>query len=381
LALPCVPSASPADVAGVLGNSSTANLASANYGTTWSVYGRNATNSGNTSLFTSSTLANGAGYWLKSSAAPVNGTLNVVGAAATLSTGLTGCQSLAGCVVLSVNTTAAGTRMLGNPFPYDVAWSQVRIRVGGAIYTPSAAAALSANFLSNQIWIWNGSSYDTWDDTVTPGNLKYSQGFFIRVLAGGVGQTIDLLVPAASSTIVTSLPQRLMDQVAGASRAVAEAVLGMFVSTAHAEEVPKGWRVKLKVENPEQTMKAQAVLGQFPGAATGRDAADLVAMAPFSGPYLTLVFPQTKWGTNNGDYATDFRAFNRRPGQWTFEVRADTAGQQVVLRWEGDPTILKRSVLIDKISGKRIKPATSNSYVLTLNTPTRQLTWKYLGKR
>jgi hypothetical protein len=83
-------------------------------------------------------------------------------------------------------------------------------------------------------------------------------------------------------------------------------------------------------------MKAQAVLGQFPGAATGRDAADLVAMAPFSGPYLTLVFPQSKWGTNNGDYTTDFRAFNRRPGQWTFEVRADTAGQQVVLRWEGD---------------------------------------------
>ena len=133
LALPCVPSASPADVAGVLGNSSTANLASADYGTTWSVYGRNATNSGNTSLFTSSTLANGAGYWLKSSAAPVNGTLNVAGVAATITTGLTGCQALTGCVVLSVNTTAAGTRMLGNPFGYDVAWSQVRIRVGGSL--------------------------------------------------------------------------------------------------------------------------------------------------------------------------------------------------------------------------------------------------------
>ena len=87
VALPCVPSASPADVAGVLGNSPTANLASANLGTTWSVYGRNATNSGNTSLFTSSTLANGAGYWLKSSEAPVSGTLNVAGAAATVTTG------------------------------------------------------------------------------------------------------------------------------------------------------------------------------------------------------------------------------------------------------------------------------------------------------
>jgi hypothetical protein len=51
----------------------------------------------------------------------------------------------------------------------------------------------------------------------------------------------------------------------------------------------------------------------------------------------------------------------------------------VVLRWEGDPQILKRSVLIDKISGKRISPASATSYALTLNTSTRQFTWQYLG--
>jgi hypothetical protein len=380
MALPCVPSASPADVAGVLGNSPTANLVSANLGTTWSVFGRNATNSGNSSLFSSSKLANGAGYWLKSSEAPVSGTLNVAGVAATVTTGLTGCQSLVGCVVLPVNTTAAAARMFGNPFGYDVAWSQVRVRVGGSagtIYTPSEAQ--TAGYLSKQIWIWNGSSYDTWDDTVTPGNLKYSQGFFIKVLAGGVGQTIDLLVPAASSTITGSLPQQLMDQMVSVSRSLAEAVVGMFVSPAHAQEKPKGWQVKLKVENPAQTMKAQAVLGQYPGSVVGYDAGDLNAMAPFAAPYLTLVFPRSAWGVSKGDYATDFRAFNGKPGEWTFEVRADRAGQPVVLRWEGDPQILKRSVLIDKISGKRISPASATSYSLTLNTSTRQFTWQYLG--
>jgi hypothetical protein len=102
-------------------------------------------------------------------------------------------------------------------------------------------------------------------------------------------------------------------------------------------------------------------------------------MAPFAAPYLTLVFPRSAWGVSKGDYATDFRAFNGKPGEWTFEVRADRAGQPVVLRWEGDPQILKRSVLIDKISGKRISPASATSYSLTLNTSTRQFTWQYLG--
>ncbi|MEK8095466.1 hypothetical protein WOC76_23690 [Methylocystis sp. IM3] len=199
-ATPCAASASPASVASVLGNAPTANLSAATYNAQWALYGRNATNSGNTLLTSSDTLGSGAGYWIKSFSAPLNGKLTVAGAAAAPTTGVSGCQSLVGCVVVAVGSTTAGSRMLGNPFGYDIPWSQVRIRVGGAsgtVYTPTAADA--AGYVSKQIWIWNGSSYDTWDDATTPGNLKYSQSFFMKVLAGGAGQTIELLIPVNST--------------------------------------------------------------------------------------------------------------------------------------------------------------------------------------
>ncbi|MEK8095468.1 hypothetical protein WOC76_23700 [Methylocystis sp. IM3] len=199
-ATPCTASASPASVASVLGNAPTANLSAATYGSQWALYGRNATNSGNTLLTSSAALGSGAGYWIKSFSAPVNGVLTVAGAAAAPTTGVSGCQSLVGCVVVAVGSTTAGSRMLGNPFGYDVPWSKVRIRVGGSsgtVYTPSAADA--AGYVSKQIWIWNGSSYDTWDDATTPGNLKYSQSFFMKVLTGGAGQTIELLIPVNST--------------------------------------------------------------------------------------------------------------------------------------------------------------------------------------
>lgn len=381
VALPCGPTANPASVASVFGNSPTANLPASSYATDWTMYGRTTANNGNTNLPSTRALETGAGYWLKSATAPVNGTLKVDGAAATLTTGLTGCQSLVGCVVLGVNTSAAGTRMFGNPFGYDVAWSDVRIQVGSTVYTPSEAN--TAGYISKQIWIWNGSSYDTWDDSTTPGNLKYGQGFFIKVLSGGVGQTISLLVPATSSTItVTSLSGRLRDGILNASRTVADAISGALVSPAFADEVPKGWRVKLRAENPAKAAKAQAVLGQFPGAGLNYDTADLNAMAPFAAPYLVMVFPHPDWTSGAGDYATDFRAFDNKPGSWLVELRADTAGQKVNLRWEGDPAILKRSVLIDKIGAKTINPTDPNyvnGYTLTLNSPTRQLVWQYLG--
>lgn len=385
-ALPCVPSANPASLANVLANAPTANLPAATFGSEWFMYGRNATNTGNTALSTASTLTSGAGYWIKSYTAAVNGKLTVAGAAGTVtpSSSLTGCQSLVGCAVIPVSTTSAAARMIGNPFGYDVEWSQVRIRVGGSngtIYTPTQAAV--ANILSNQIWIWNGSgSYDTWDDVVVPGNLQYSKSFFIRVLSSGVGQTIDLLIPATSSSLtVVSLPERIIQSLAQLPRLFAQNLANALVPSAAAAEQP-GWRVRLFVENRSAGTKARAILGQYPGSQTGYDAGDLISLAPFSAPWLSLVFPHPDWGVKQGDYASDFRAFDGRPGQWLLELRADTPSSQVVVRWEGEPAILKRSRLVDKLTGRVVipsSPANANGYTLTLNPAIRQLVWEFLG--
>ena len=181
------------------------------------MYGRNAANSGNVSLASSATLAPAAGHWFKSLVAPTDGKLTVDGTATPVATGVTGCQSANGCVVVSVPTGSAGSRMIGNPFPYNVDWSKVRVRVNGDIHTPSAAE--SSSFLDNQIWIWNGASYGTWDDVADPGNLQYFKSFFIKVLASGVGQNIELLIPAESSTVpVTALPSDFTERLAAAPR-------------------------------------------------------------------------------------------------------------------------------------------------------------------
>ena len=167
------------------------------------------------------------------------------------------------------------------------------------------------------------------------------------------------------------------------SRSALQSALGIFVTSAHAQEPPKGWRVKLRAENAARGTMAQAVLGQFPGSLAGYDGADLTALAPFAAPHLSVVFPRRDWSAKAGDYATDFRPFDGQPGTWQIEVRADAPGQQVVLRWEGDPSILNRSVLIDTAAGRTILPAdplNANGYAMTLTTQTRRLTWQYLGE-
>ncbi|AUB82329.1 hypothetical protein THSYN_16160 [Candidatus Thiodictyon syntrophicum] len=388
LALPCQPVAGPANVANVLGNGPTANLVGANYGSSgWLMYDLPLTASAYRVLTKPSALRSGAGYWIKTLAAPVGGKLAVTGSATPVTTGLTGCQSANGCVVVPVRAGSdpTGYKLIGNPFPYDVDWSKVRVRVNGStIYTPSEAAA--ANVLSNQIWIWNGNTFEYWSDALSsPGNLQYFKAFWVKVLPGATDQTIELLIPAEASTLqLGALPTGFAAPLAAApARPWYLAWLDALIPSAAAADLPAGaWVVQLKVDAPKTGWKAQARLGQWPDAEPGYDPADLSAMAPFATPYLTLVYPQPAWGPRKGDYGTDFRPADGWPGTWNLELRTAPVGSQVVLHWTGDPAILARSRLTDRQTGKVINandPAYANGYPLTLTTKVRSLTWDYLG--
>ncbi|UZR28696.1 hypothetical protein [Methylococcus mesophilus] len=62
--------------------------------------------------------------------------------------------------------------------------------------------------MSKSFWIWNGTSYDVYDDA-TPsmtGTLKVFQSLFVKTLAGSNGHTLHLLIPAAPSTTGQALP-------------------------------------------------------------------------------------------------------------------------------------------------------------------------------
>ena len=381
-AVPCDPS--PTSIAGLLGLAPTANLPLNYYSSQWILYGRNLANSGNVALAGNATLNNGSGYWFKSLVTPVNNQLTVTGSTTLVQTGVTGCQSAIGCVVIAVPTGTAASRMIGNPFPYNVDWSKVRVRVGGVggtIHTPTQA--FDATILNKQIWIWNGNDYTTWDDSTDPGNLQYFKSFFIKVMTNGVGQTIDLLIPAEFSDVpVTTLPTGFAERLATVVRSWSRMAGDWLIPSATAAEPTESWKVRLRVENPKTGAKARALLGQRPGAEPGYDPADLTALAPFASPYLTLVFPQPGWGINKGDYAADFRPADGVPEQWNLELRSDPAGSQVVLRWEGDPAVLARSRLTDRQTGKVIvptDPAYAQGYPLSLTTKVRALSWEYLG--
>jgi hypothetical protein len=282
--------------------------------------------------------------------------------------------------------------MIANPFPHDVDWSKVRVRVGlggGVTIISTPTAAQTANRLSNTIWIWNGNTYATWSDTApTLGNLQYFKSFFVKVLPSGVGQTINLWIPALASTVTTT-SGNFLAQAAKAGAPLAPtgdartSVVAPIRPPVRAPTRASKWVVDLGVLNTDTGWSAVVKLGQWDGAQAGHDSGDLSAMAPFGEPYLTAVFPHADWPVEHaGDYTTDLRPVTGFADKWDFEVRAAPLNTTVVLRWNADAAVLAKSRLIDRDTGAVIYPSDPiyvAGYPMTLTTQTRRLTWEYLG--
>ncbi len=425
LALPCVPSAAAPNPPAVFGTGTLSNLATADYGvanpgsgTGWVIHRRDVGEPpAYVQLGTGDTLAVGAGFWIKSYQAPTDGKLVLSGTLTpTDATQAQGCASANGCKAITVTTPSAATNrynLVGNPFPYAIDWSKVRIRVGGpggSIYTPSQAAgigvgAASPSVLSNEVNIWNGTTYDTISDVLPASfeNLRYFQSFWVNVLPGAFGQTIELLIPVEVSTKTSQAGPAATESLAAPHRPWYLGWLDWVVPPAAAQPAPRpapavsghahpqalanpeDWYVRLKVDNRVTGWQDHGLLlGQLADAKPGYDPHDQSKMAPFAKPYLMLAFPQPGWGQHQGEYATDFRPTQDRPPQdWSFEVRAEPVGSKVFLSWEGERRILKRSRLVDLQTGKTLKPAASRwarkGYPVTLKRPVTRFTWRYLG--
>jgi len=383
--VPCEPASNT--VAGAFGNSPTANFVGGAYndGTAngWVMYERNvlSTPSVYYKLNSDDAFNIGYGLWLKSGTAPERNRVTVTdGTPWAVSTTETGCQSANGCVVHPVETVTGDNRynLASNPFPYPVDWSKVRVRVNGTVFTPTQAQ--SNGYMSKQIWIWNGANYDTCADDAPPCNLKYFQSFWVNVLPLGASQTIELLIPAEASTVSQAAPASLpwylgwLDWVSAPARAA-----------------DGDWQVRLGVENRVTGWKDTTnLLGQKTTAQTGYDAHDLIGMAPFATPYLSLVFPHLDWlatadgQKRAGDYDTDFRpAQGNPPTTWTFELRTSPTGGKVFITWQGDPAILKRSRLVDLQTGRIVEPtarAYAQGYPVVLKAGVQRYRWRYLGR-
>ncbi|UZR27136.1 FG-GAP repeat protein [Methylococcus mesophilus] len=440
-AAPCVPaSATVASTFGDTGNSPYSNLATASYNDTWGLYTRDAAANAYVFAGTGDAVAPGTGYWIKSSANPANGSI-VINGSATPVTASAHCASANGCYAITLTSTASASglmNLVGNPLPYSIDWASVRLLVDGTTaYTPSDAE--TNNLMSKSFWIWNGTSYDVYDDA-TPGMtgaLQVFQSLFVKTLSGSNGHTLQLLIPAAPSTTGQAepapfSPSRLWDKSVGNGFALAQRVPGRTArhdwdgvrvsqagslptlpwylgwldwvvppaaagqpqglagraaqSRGHASALAslKAWYVRLSVENLALGYKDSGnVLGQLTDAQVGYDSHDLIEPAPFAAPYLTLVFPHKNWGDKAGNYASDYRpAKGLKPMSWDIEIRADQPGSEVRVSWQGHPRILARCKITDLGTGQTYAatdPSLANGLAVFLADKVQRLTWRYLG--
>ncbi len=157
LALPCVPATST--IAGVLGTGTPSNLNTAHYATAtpgigWIIEDRPVSAvPAYRPLLINDILNVGTGYWLKSYQAPTKGTLTMNGAATpTDTTQAQGCYSANGCKAITVTTVTGNNRynLVGNPFPYAIDWTKVRIRVDGSSSTLTPSAANTAGYIVSE---------------------------------------------------------------------------------------------------------------------------------------------------------------------------------------------------------------------------------------
>ncbi|MCI5114031.1 MAG: DUF1566 domain-containing protein [Candidatus Electrothrix sp. AW1] len=82
---------------------------------------------------------------------------------------------LGNCFAIDLTPSSSAIwQIIGHPFPYTVSWKDVRVAAFDGTkwtqYTPSQAADAGVNLMAKELWRWNGSSYQTKDDS-TPGSI------------------------------------------------------------------------------------------------------------------------------------------------------------------------------------------------------------------
>lgn len=210
-------------------------------------------------------------------------------------------------------------------------------------------------------------------------------GMVVLGFAGGV-IALSATAPDATGQTVQGLPALT----AGADGAASPAAASPSASGQPIGVIPnRGWYVLVKVEQPRTGYRDHnTYVGQLRDASDGYDPNDLVEMPPFASPYMTMAIPHPDWGPKAGDYGRDFRSaegdtrWKLRPATWPLEIRADPGDIDVVVTWEGDSRILRRSRLRDADAGAVIEASgdrASVGYVLAVRGGKRRLQWEFLG--
>lgn len=140
--------------------------------------------------------------------------------------------------------------------------------------------------------------------------------------------------------------------------------------------------LRLTVETPTEQLKDNGnVLGQLPDSVIDYDNHDLLEIPPMGTPYLTLVFPHPDWGTNAGNYASDFHPISNAVDAWKFSVLSDNTQRTINLYWSGNEDWINRSQLLDKDLNTIVMVKASAFYSFNMNgQKVRNFIWNLPAK-
>jgi hypothetical protein len=381
-------------------------------GNEWLMYDHDPSTNNYGLLDTSSQLQQGPGYWILSDNAAhldIEGDLTPIVAS-------TKCDEIpgghAGCYEVTLTPPPQGTpkrwNLVGNPFPYPVAWRDARILVDGTTLR-NATDAQTDGYGEKNIHIYeNGTAYAAYDDQ-TPGMegvLNPGQAFWYAVVMDDTQLSeIKLLIPDLPFTGEVTPPDAPAYSLFAGAWTVLREVADFVVPSAHADKPPdkgkppkddnpghqrrearlqgKEWYVRLIAEWPEGGLKDRGnVLGQLSDSELGFDAHDLEELSPFSTPYLTIVFPHDDWGEKSGNYTSDYHPLIKGKSHgdlWQFEVRTDEPGREITLRWLMQGAFPQEPLLINVETGETVDvdPAVPGSYTFVMDATTQRFEWMY----
>jgi hypothetical protein len=162
-----------------------------------------------------------------------------------------------------------GWNLIGNPFTFDVSWSQVQFIDPDTNTAVSLPTAVGKGIVANALW---GYSFGSYSATT---RMKIWEGYWVYAYRA----TTLIIPPSAAATSASS------------RSALSEA---------------GGWRLTLEVQSGD--LKDRAYIGVSRSATPGYDAAhDLLKPPPVSADYVHISLPRVSWGAQSGTYGVDIQ--------------------------------------------------------------------------
>ena len=347
------------------------------YGVDWMVFEWDATNESYTGLLLTDELVSHRGYWIK-----------VIGQDATVT--VNGQENAVYDIPLIGDSAAGRFNMVGHALENAHSWANACIiDSSGTLLTlddvdPDLGIAGRACDqtpvdpqcrMSRTLHKWNGSSYTPYDGS-TPGlegSIGQYEGFWVEVFDSG----LSLRLPSSNACVTSA-----NSVAAASSELVSESATTVFSASNDAVEIEqpaegketqpiqfldKGeWFIRLTANTGDRLIDADNVFGVLRAASDGFDQHDLKELAPFATPFLNLSFNQDSWGEFSGNYASDYRLSGNgrklESNSWGFQVATSEVNETITLSWEGPKSVLGPSVLVDVLTGERIRVGRRGSY-------------------